>query len=483
MICTSRMLALGLLGASIIAGAQKPSPKGARQPLVILISIDGLKPEAVLRAEAHHLKVPNLRRMVTDGLYADGVIGVLPTLTYPSHTTLLTGVSPSVHGIYSNTTFDPLNKNAQGWYWYSEDIKVPTLWDAAHKAGITTANVYWPVSVGAQVDFNLAQIWRTGLPDDLKLQRAVSTKGLIEELEARAKVPGAPSVSAMDVAAGHYPGGEDETVADDEVRARYAVELLHLHHPRFMTVYFTGLDTEQHKTGPFSSESDAVLERIDALVGQVRAAAEAEAPNHAYVCVVSDHGFASVQHDVNLYKVFLENGLITLNAQHAIASWKATLWPMGGSAAVLLADPNDQATKETVDAILAKLAADPNNGIERILTHDEVVKGGGFAGAESMVSMAPGYELGYLFSGPLVTPGLDGGMHGYPPDRPDMRSTFLLDGPGIAPNHSVGVIDMRQIAPTLAKLMHASLPYAEMPPIAINSASGVEHPSSKRPWQ
>ena len=467
---TYRLCTLFLFGVSMTAAAQQPSLKPARQPLVLLISIDGLKPEAVLQADAHHLKVPNLRRMVADGVYADGVIGVLPTLTYPSHTTLLTGVSPAVHGIYSNTTFDPLNKNAQGWYWYSEDIKVPTLWDAAHKAGITTANVYWPVSVGAHVDFNLAQIWRTGLPDDLKLQRAVSTKGLIEELEADANVPGAPSVSAMDTAPGHYPGGEDETVADDEVRAKYAVELLHLHHPRFMTVYFTGLDTEQHKSGPFSAEANAVLERIDALVGEVRSAAEAELPQNAYVCVVSDHGFASVQHDVNLYKLFLENGLITLNAQHAIASWKATLWPMGGSAAVILADPNDKATKQTVDALLSKLAADPANGIDRILTHDEVVKGGGFAGAESMVSMAPGYELGYQFSGPLVTPGIDGGMHGYPPDRPEMRSTFLLEGPGIASNHSIGIIDMRQIAPTLAKLLHAPLPSAELPPLSMGAA-------------
>lgn len=305
------------------------------------------------------------------------------------------------------------------------------------------------------------------MPDDLKLQRAVSTKGLVEELEIDLKVPSAPVVSAMDAAAGHYPGSEDETVADDEVRARYAVALLHRHHPRFMTVYFTGLDTQEHKTGPFSPEADAVLERIDALVGQVRAAAEAELPHDAYVCVISDHGFASVQHDVNLYKVFLENGLITLNAQHAIANWKATLWPMGGSAAVVLANPDDKATKEKVDALLAALAADPANGIDRILTHDEVVKGGGFPEAESMVSMAPGYELGYQFIGPLITPGLDGGMHGYPPDRPEMRSTFILDGPGVAANHSVGVIDMRRIAPTLATLMHAPLPSAELPPVPL----------------
>jgi predicted AlkP superfamily pyrophosphatase or phosphodiesterase len=458
-----RLLPLAALTLCLPLTAQQ----AAKQPLVVLISIDGLKPEAILQADAHHLKLPNLRAMVHDGTYAEGVTGVLPTLTYPSHTTILTGVSPAKHGIYSNTTFDPLNKNAAGWYWYAEDIRVPTLWDAAHTAHIRTANVYWPVSVSAHIDDNLAQLWRAGTPDDLKLQRSVSTPGLITELEIAANVPGAPNTAAMDAAPGHYPGSEDETVADDEIRSRYAIQLLHSHHPRFITIYFTGLDTQQHKTGPFSPEADAVLERIDTLIGNVRAAAESELPGHAYICVISDHGFAPVQHDVNLYKEFLAAGLITFDASHAVASWRATLWPMGGSAAVILHDPSDTATRTQVDALLAKLASDPANGIDRILPHDEVVKDGGLPDAESIVSMAPGYELGYQFAGPLVTPGTNGGMHGYPPDRPEMHSTFLLTGPTIPANHSVGQIDMRSIAPTLAHLMHAPLPTADLPPLTL----------------
>ena len=146
--------------------------------MVLLISVDGMKPEAILDAQSHGLQVPNLRAFMTDGAFATRVRGVLPTLTYPSHTTLLTGASPARHGIIDNTTFDPFLKNAQGWYWYAEDIKVPTLWDAAGAAHLNTANVYWPVSVGAKITYNLPQIWRTGTDDDLKLQRALSTSGL-----------------------------------------------------------------------------------------------------------------------------------------------------------------------------------------------------------------------------------------------------------------------------------------------------------------
>src|SRR6266404_7117167 len=115
---------------------------GALQPAhpVVLISIDGLRPDFVLEADHYDLKIPNLRHLLQQGSYASGVHGVLPTVTYPSHTTLVTGVSPERHGIEANTTFDPLNRNFEGWYWYAEDIKVPTLWDVASDAGLSVAN-------------------------------------------------------------------------------------------------------------------------------------------------------------------------------------------------------------------------------------------------------------------------------------------------------------------------------------------------------
>ena len=84
-----------------------------------------------------------------DGSHASGVRGVLPTVTYPTHTTMLTGVAPAKHGIYSNQTFDPTQTNLGGWYWYSEDVQAPTLWQAASKAGYVVGSVAWPVSVSA----------------------------------------------------------------------------------------------------------------------------------------------------------------------------------------------------------------------------------------------------------------------------------------------------------------------------------------------
>jgi predicted AlkP superfamily pyrophosphatase or phosphodiesterase len=445
---TALLLATALISPAATAADAVPSG-----PMAMLISVDGLKPEAILDAQSHGLKVPNLRAFMKDGAYSSGVHGVLPTVTYPSHTTLLTGASPAKHGVYDNTTFDPFARNAVGWYWYAEDIKVPTLWDAAAAAHLTTASIYWPVSVGAHITYNLPQIWRTGTDDDLKLQRALSTPGLEQELSAEL---------------GRYPGGMEETVAEDETRTRFAIRLLEKKHPSLMTVYLSGLDTEEHASGPFSAKSNAVLERLDALIGSLRAAAEKSAPGRATICVVSDHGFAAIEHDVNLYAAFRQAGLLSVDAQGKITDWKAMPWPAGGTAAVVLADPADESLRARVKELLDTLAHDPANGIDRILAREEIQRDGGFPNAAYLVAFKIGYEMAYATSPPLVTPPSNLGMHGYLPDRPEMRSSFFIVGPGVARGRSVGEIDMRQIAPTIAEVLHVKLTGAELAAVPLH---------------
>ena len=121
-----RLFAITLLCLSLspVMRPMSAQQQPARVPL-ILISIDGLMPDYVLEADKRGLKIPNLRRLLKEGAFATGVVGVTPTVTYPSHTTLLTGVSPAKHGIVTNTPFDPCSKNMGGWYWYAEDVKVP----------------------------------------------------------------------------------------------------------------------------------------------------------------------------------------------------------------------------------------------------------------------------------------------------------------------------------------------------------------------
>jgi predicted AlkP superfamily pyrophosphatase or phosphodiesterase len=259
----------------------------------------------------------------------------------------------------------------------------------------------------------------------------------------------------------------EETVAQDEIRARFAIRLMQSKHPDFITVYLTGLDTEQHASGPFSAQSNEVLERLDAILGSLRAAGEKLSPGRATICVVSDHGFAKVEHDVNLYSAFLEAGLFNVDEAHKITAWKAKPWPAGGAVAVMLADPKDDAVRAQVSDLLATLARDPANGIDRVLTHEEIVEARGIPDAAFFVSFKIGYEFGNSFSPPLISSPSNLGMHGYLPERPEMRSAFFLIGPHVRAGRSLGEIDMRQIAPTLATIMNVSLKDAELGPLQL----------------
>jgi predicted AlkP superfamily pyrophosphatase or phosphodiesterase len=423
-----------LLAVSVVAPAIQAQQKA--EPLLVLISIDGLRPDYVTAADEHGAKVPNLRRFMKEGAYAEGVTGVVPTVTYPSHTTLVTGVWPVKHGIWANTTFDPQQKNYQGWYWYAEDIRVPTLWDAAAAAGRRTASLQWPATVGANITWNIPEIWRAGTPDDAKLLRAVSTRGLLDEAAAEI---------------GPYRGGIDASIEADEIRGKYAVWILEKKQPGLMTLHLIALDHVEHETGPFSEEAVATLEKLDAVVGKVREAAERVASRRVVVAVVSDHGFAQYDQQTNLFTAFREANLFTANEKGAITDWLAMPWETGGSAAIVLKNPQDEAVVKQVHDLLTKLAGDRANGIDRVLDAEELHKRGGYPNASFFVSLKPGWRTGAALTGPVVMKVKPGGTHGELPDVPDLRATFFVVGPRVPAGKDLGLIDMRDIAPTLAK--------------------------------
>jgi len=438
-----------LIGSALLVSAL---PSAASAEPVLLISIDGLQPADVIEAEKRGIDIPNLKRFITQGSYAQGVRGILPTVTYPSHATLITGVSPSRHDIFGNNSFDPLQINQGGWYWYASDFKVPTLWDVAAKARLTTANVHWPVSVNTSaIKWNIPQIWRTGHADDAKLVKALATPGLIESLESQL---------------GEYAPGIDENIEGDENRGRFATALIAREKPYFTTVYLTALDHEQHEKGPDTAAAHAVLKRINAVVGKIIAAQIAARPD-SFIAVVSDHGFSKVDTEVNLYRAFIDAGLIVLDANGKIKDWEASPWNSGGSSAIVLKRPSDPALRARVSGLLEQLKADPKNGIAQIATTSEIAGYGANPQASFYVGFAPNAFAG-SFKGaaaPLLSPSVSKGTHGYFPDKPFMRSSFMIMGAGVQKGRNLGEIDMRAIAPTLAKAMGLTLPDAEVPAI------------------
>lgn len=441
---TLRLVAALVCVCTLAAAYAGVTPAAGAGPLLLMISVDGLRPDYVTHADALGAKIPNLRRFLAEGMFADGVLGVVPTVTYPSHTTLVTGVWPARHGIFANTVFDPLRRNNGAWYWFARDLRVPTLWDAAAQAGMKTASIQWPATVGARIDWNIPEFWQPNVAEDADVLTAVSTPGLLAEMEG---------------ALGRYP--RSLSVEADEARARFTVRLLETRRPNLFTLHLIALDHTQHETGPFSAETFAVLERLDSAIGTLRSTAERLAPGRAFVAVVSDHGFARTTRQLNPFPAFRAAGLFSTEGPRQITDWRAMPWPTGGGFAVVLKDPGDQATLAEVRRVLDGLAANPANGIDRILDAAALGQRGGYPTAAFFVGFRPGWETGYALSGPTVTSRPTRGTHGHLPDLPDLRAAFFLVGPGVPAGRGLGLIDMRDVAPTLAHVLGVALPSAD----------------------
>lgn len=218
-----------LVFASFLAAALL----SAKQPLLV-VSVDGLDQRYLTGADRFGLKIPHVREMIRQGAWADrGVLGVVPTITWPSHTTLISGVDPRVHGIL-------YNRIPGGDYpWSAKLLHAKTLIDAAHAAGMKTAGITWPVTVDAPLDYNLPEYFnrRRGGAMDL---RSVESKSAPPDL-----------VGQITRA---FPSFAQEWI-DDRTRTQAAVFLLREKKPDLLLVHLVDLDSEEHDSAPFSREA------------------------------------------------------------------------------------------------------------------------------------------------------------------------------------------------------------------------------------
>jgi hypothetical protein len=370
----------------------------AAQPLVV-ISVDGLDNRYLAQADRFGLKIPTLRKLMREGQYSEGVIGVVPTITWPSHTTIITGADPVKHGILSNW-----RPPGDRFLDYSQ-IKVPTLIGAAHNAGLSIATITWPVTVNAPVDWNLPEYFerrRGGSMDT----RSVESKSKPADLVAK--------ISA------DYPSFPQEWM-DDRTRTLAALWLLKHEQPKLMLIHLVDLDSEEHDDAPFTREAFAILERTDELIGQIVAAA----PAGYAISIVSDHGFERVDRIVNVKSAIPE----------AVQ--------MGS----LLIAPDEKTA-----AAIRELKKDPKYGIGREISKEE------FARFPSSLSQNPaavfdsseGVMFGNTKPGELTAKPAEAGNHGHWPMR--YRSVYVLWGSGMG-HQVLPEFSLRDIAGRLAAVL------------------------------
>ena len=413
---------------------------------VVMISVDGLMPDYYQKADALGLRIPHMRRLMRDGAWGR-VRGVLPSVTYPSHTTLITGVAPRVHGIGSNTYFDPEERSNGAWLWYAAEVQVPTLVSAARARGLLTGAVSWPVSVGRFADWNVPEFFRGSSthPSDLRLVEAMSTAGLVEGAVAERGKPFA------------WPFTDAE-------RTDLAVHVLKRYKPRLLLLHIFDLDHEEHEYGPMTPEAKRAVEASDANIGRVLAAIdEAGLAGETLVAIVSDHGFLPIERSIRPNTLLREAGLLTLDDKDKVTKWQAAFHASGGSAALRLNDgvPADVVTR--IRALLAPRLADPASGLRDVLDAD-AVRGLGGADAALVLNAREGFVFQNGATGEWIGSTTSKGTHGYVPDRDEMHASLILAGAGSARRGDLGVVPMTRIAPTLARVLGIQLsPEADQP--------------------
>jgi arylsulfatase A-like enzyme len=408
----------------------------ARAAPVVLVSIDGLMPEAYLDPDRLGLAVPNLRALVREGAWARGARSVVPSITFPAHTSMITGMNPSRHGVLSNEIFDPDGQLGGGWNWYASDVKVPTLFDRTRAAGLKSASVTWPATAGAPIDFNLPDMYPVA-----NLREARNLLGL-------ARVG-----AGADVLAEVLPAPATLIRLRDETRVPIAVRFLK-ERTDFMAVHFLELDDAQHAYGPRSPQAMAMIERLDLHLGTLFQELRAQGRwEETTVMLVSDHGFAPIEREVRVGALLRTLGLLEVDSLGRLTTWRAFFWPQGGSAALYLhaqASPEDRRKLE--DAITL-LTSNPEYGVARVYRGAEVAALGGLPGAFAVLDARPGFAFGRGTDSPELVVQKRGGTHGHHPARPEARASLIIRGPRVHRNKDLGLVRLVDVAPTVAHVL------------------------------
>lgn len=246
-----KRIAIGLLAVvlSVCGCSSLPADRAATgaRPALLLISIDGLRPQDVT-ADV----MPHLSRLAAGGVRAEGMRPSYPTLTFPNHYTLVTGLRPDKHGIVHNSMRDPQlgefrlsNREAvgDGRWWGGEPV-----WVGAEKAGLRTATMFWPGSEAA-IGGVRPHRW-------LRYDESVNAAERVRIVAGWLSEP--PSKR-----------------------------------PAFATLYFDAVDHAAHRSGPDSEDARAALRETDEAIGQlIDTLAERQQLQRTNIVLVSDHGFA-----------------------------------------------------------------------------------------------------------------------------------------------------------------------------------------------
>jgi predicted AlkP superfamily pyrophosphatase or phosphodiesterase len=399
---------------------------------VVLVTVDGFRPDFYLDSS---WQAVHIRQLMAEGTYAKGVNSVFPSMTYPSHTTIVTGVQPARHGIYYNNMYEP-NGPTGKMYWNDSSIKVPTIWGIAQAKGMKVAALFWPVSADAPVMYDIPDIGSMG---EAVREKYSKPAGFVDELRKNV-----------------FDGASTIEYGHDVNVGKIAAYVIKKDQPNLMTIHLFSVDHNEHLQGRDGDQVRAAVRGADSAVGIIMdALKDAGIWQETVLIVTGDHGFVDVKTSVNPNIWLKQAGLITDVKKD---DWRAQFFSVGGSSYLYLKDRKDEATLKAVRHLLDTVT--DGKKLFRVIDRKHMERIGGNPDVEFALSGLNGTSFGNAMTGEAVKPG-HGGTHGYFPDFFEIRTGLVAAGPGIRKGGVIKEMSEKDTAPAVARLLGLDLPSAE----------------------
>jgi predicted AlkP superfamily pyrophosphatase or phosphodiesterase len=439
------VLVMGLgMSASVVA--QNAPGSIQKKPLVVVITLDGFPARAL---QDPRLPMPTLRALAARGAVATAMQPINPTVTWPNHTAMITGVNASEHHVMANGLIQfPADRSAPAikpWVDKAKLVHAETLYEAAAAKGLITAQVDWVAIYGAK-----GVSWQFGEKPDVD-------SPIAKDLISQGIVTG-DQVSRF--------GEESSPAWRDEVWTDAAVDIVERHTPDLLLLHLLQTDSIQHEYGPMTPAAYAAYAYADECLERVVSAARSAGTlDRTTFFVLSDHGFATYTHSIRPNVALVQLGFLLKNQN----SYVGDVWVKaeGGAAELFVRDANRRAE------IIPKLKSyfEGVQGIQHVFTNEEARSVG--IPSDKDTDQAPQLYLtampDFAFSddvdGELVVTNSPKGAHGYINSMSDMQALFVASGAAIKPGIKLDSISNLQVAPTIAKILGLQLPDAKEPPL------------------
>jgi predicted AlkP superfamily pyrophosphatase or phosphodiesterase len=405
----------------------------AAAPVVVVISLDGFPAYAL---DDPRLPIPTLRTLAREGVAAAGMQPINPTVTWPNHTAMVTGVDASRHQVLYNGLLTHPGGGAlpkvEMWRDKEQMVHAPTVYDLAYQAGLITAQVDWVAIYHAKTI-----TWQfPELPDP---------NGAIER----------EMIAAGTVTADQLRTFEDSSQAwQDRMWTDAAQVILEKHQPNLLLFHLLCLDNINHEYGPMSAASFTAMAFLDDRVKQILDTLQRSGvAGRATVIVVSDHGFRNVAHKIHPNALLHEKGL--LRGEPGEPKDSAYLITDGGIANVYVANPDNRA--EAISHLRGMFSS--AEGIDHVYGTEDFAKlglpvpGQSDQAPDLVLAAKDDYSFQGESEGDYITDSRERGTHGYLNTDPKMQAIFIAWGAGIPKGVRLGNISNLDVAPTVAELL------------------------------